>query len=68
MGNPLKAAEDVVEYKDKNWIINSLLKIVTLLSYQLALAASHAVLLGECQYQLLIEKKLHTWLDIIDYI
>jgi hypothetical protein len=50
MGNPLKAAEDVVEYKDKDWIINSLLKIVTLLSYQFALAASHAALLGECQY------------------
>jgi hypothetical protein len=50
MGNPLKAAEDVVEYKDKDWIINSLLKIVTLLSYRFALAALHAVLLGECQY------------------
>jgi hypothetical protein len=50
MSNPLKAAEDVVEYKDKDWIINSLLKIVTLLSYRFALAASHAVLLGECQY------------------
>jgi hypothetical protein len=50
MGNPLKAAEDVVEHKDKDVIINSLLKIVTLLSYRFALAASHAVLLGECQY------------------
>jgi hypothetical protein len=49
MGNPLKAAEDVVEHKDKDVIINSLLKIVTL-SYRFALAASHAVLLGEFQY------------------
>ena len=39
MGNPLKAAEDVVEYKDKDWIINSLLKIVTLLSYRFALGS-----------------------------
>jgi hypothetical protein len=80
MGNPLRAAEDMVEYKDKHGIINSLLKIVTLLSYRFALAASNAVLLGGCvntkKYhhlfstkkilQLLIEKKLRTWPDIID--
>jgi hypothetical protein len=50
MGNPLKAAEDMIEYKNKNDILNSLLKIVTLLSYRFALAASNAVLFGECRY------------------
>lgn len=50
MGNPLKAAEDMVEYKNKNDILNSLLKIVALLSYRFASAASTAVLFGECRY------------------
>jgi hypothetical protein len=52
MGDPLKLAEDVVEYenKNRNRIMNSLLKIVNLLSHRFALAASHAVLLGECLY------------------
>jgi hypothetical protein len=50
MGNPLKAAEDLIEYKNKNDILNSLLKIVTLLSYRFASAASTAALLGECRY------------------
>jgi hypothetical protein len=50
MGNPLKVAEDAIEYKDKSAILNSLLKIITLLSYRFGLAASHAVLVGECHY------------------
>jgi hypothetical protein len=50
MGNPLKAAEDMIEYRNKNDILNSLLKIVTLLSYRFASAASTAALLGECRY------------------
>ena len=50
MGNPLKVAEDMIEYKNKNDILNSLLKIVTLLSYRFASAASTAALSGECRY------------------
>ncbi len=50
MGNPLKVAEDTVEIADKNNILNSLLKIVTLLSYHYAAAASTAALVGDCQY------------------
>jgi hypothetical protein len=50
MGNPLKVAEDTVEIADKNNILNSLLKIVTLLSYHYAVAASAAALVGDCQY------------------
>jgi len=50
MGNPLKVAEDIIEYKNKNDILNSLLKIVTLLSYRFASAASTAAILGECRY------------------
>jgi hypothetical protein len=50
MGNPLKVAEDTVEIAGKNNILNSLLKIVTLLSYRYAAAASTAALVGDCQY------------------
>ena len=50
MGSPLKVAEDIVQYGNKDGIMNSLLKIVALLSHRFALAASHAVLFGECQY------------------
>jgi hypothetical protein len=50
MGNPLKVAEDTVEIADKNNILNSLLKIVTLLSYHYAAAASTAALVGDCQF------------------
>jgi hypothetical protein len=50
MGNPLRAAEDAIEYKDNIAILNLLLKIVNLLSYRFAMAASHAALVGECQY------------------
>lgn len=79
MGSPLEVAEDIVQYGNKDGIMNSLLKIVALLSHRFALAASHAVLFGECQYhksssfvfdgeirQLLIEKKLHIWLGTTD--
>ena len=50
MGNPLRVAEDVIDANDKNRILNSLLKIVTLLSYRYAAAASAAALSAECNY------------------
>jgi hypothetical protein len=50
MGNPLRVAEDVIDANDKNRILNSLLKIVTLLSYRYAAAASAAALRAECNY------------------
>ena len=81
MGNPLKVAEDTVEIADKNNILNSLLKIVTLLSYHYAPAERQLPrLLGTANilkfllYLMSIiplqhtEKRLHIWRDIIDYI
>jgi hypothetical protein len=50
MGNPLRIAEDVIYANDKNRLLNSLLKIVTLLSYRYATAASAAALVAECNY------------------
>jgi hypothetical protein len=49
-GQSLRAAEDAVEFKDDTAILNSLLIIVTQLSYRFALAASHPILTGECRY------------------
>ena len=50
MGNPLRKAEDIIEINQSNKTINSLLKVVTLLSYQFAEAASRACLIGDCRY------------------
>jgi hypothetical protein len=73
----------MVENKDNDQILKSLLKIVNLLGYHFAAAALITVYLENVnignQYHLhlhllkkvrfhLIEKKLHTWLDTIDYI
>ena len=50
MGNPLRKAEDIIEINQSNKSINSLLRVVTLLSYQFAEAASNACLFGDCRY------------------
>ena len=50
MGNPLRKAEDIIEVNQSNKAINSLLRVVTLLSYQFAEAASNASLFGDCRY------------------
>ena len=49
-GKPLKVAEDIIELEEKNHLLNSLLKIVTLLSNKYAMWASIAAMTGDCQY------------------
>ena len=50
MGNPLKVAEDIIELEGKNDLLNSLLKIVNILSNKYAMWASIAAMTGDCQY------------------
>ena len=51
MGNPVMVAEVMVENKDKDQVLKSLLKIVSIQCQHFGAAASITALFGECQFR-----------------
>jgi hypothetical protein len=69
MGNPLKAAEDMIELEEKGDILNSLLRIVTFLCNRYAMGASSAALIGAFILQLkLIKLALNSLLILLSFL